>query len=116
MDSVNIWLSLGWLQDTHVCPSTPSSARRCCRTHAEILVCAARWVDAIIDVRDELSYFKTEMVPVPRRHPGAGSPSSAPMSFSGARMTMSRSRSWVPSRTILGWSSTSRTLSTSTGA
>lgn len=63
MESVNIWVGLGWLHATDVPINTdyrgPMLTAILQNAQAKVLILAARWVDLLLEVAGELSYLET---------------------------------------------------------
>ncbi|MDQ7910827.1 AMP-binding protein [Phytohabitans sp. ZYX-F-186] len=63
VESVNIWIGLGWLRATDVPVNTEFRGSILAATlenaQAELLVCHVRWIPAVLDVADRLSRLKT---------------------------------------------------------
>ncbi|TQC42126.1 hypothetical protein EEB14_50565 [Rhodococcus sp. WS4] len=66
MESVNIWVGLGWLGATDVPINTEFRGAMLAAilqsARAEILVCDARWLEAVHAVADQLDYLTTVVV------------------------------------------------------
>lgn len=66
MEAINIWVGLGWLGATDVPINTGYRGAMLAailqNSRAEVLVCAARWIDAVIEVADQLTHLKRIVV------------------------------------------------------